>query len=394
MRILVTKLGDNLVKEMSIEYNELLHYKKIQQNFDQTQKRFKQSMRHYSNSNSKSPKSPNISFTNNKSKKNSESRNKNFKNESLQSTQKKLNQENKHFLDEDDLLSSKRIDIKQKRLQIPKYLTEKYNADSHTGFILPDLTINKGNNNLNNKNKTRNNNNGKHSNLVFDSSNKSLNGFGFSGISESRVNYTFREIISENAYAELINKLEKEKKIKDALSRIDECKFRSVYGELDKAQKFEGALDKTINANKVTLINYINQKEKISDNFIRKICESDDEKIMNANKICQIAFYNKEKVKLLNDFIKEKITLKENKEKADYKIGLEQMAETLKDFSMLLSDYEKKANNDKFGKFKDIHSDVSNKYWRRFNVDNLMYKTVRLRSNARMALDSRNGKLS
>lgn len=409
MRILVTKLGDDLVKEMLIEHNETLHYKKIEQNFER-QKRLNQSNRHKSNSSSKSPeslkslKSPNRSFSNNHNNKNNKnSKSKHFKNESLRSIQKKIDQENKLFLDEDDLQNSKRINIKQKRLQIPKYLTEKYNADSRTGFILPDLTINKVNNNNTNStnNKTRNINNGNFPDYGFDKSfnsnnknNNNNNNYGSSMASDSKANYTFREIISENAYYDLLNKLKKEKKIKDALSRIDETKFRSVYGEKDKAQQFEGLLDKTINANKITLIKYINQKEKISDNFIKKICEGDDDKIIKANKICQIVFYNKEKDQLLNDIIKEKISHKKNKEKTEYKIGLEKMGETLKDFSSLLSDYDKKALDNKFNKYKDIHNDVANNYWRKFNVDNLMYKTIRLRSNARIALESRNANLS
>lgn len=78
-------------------------------------------------------------------------------------------------------------------------------------------------------------------------------------------------------------------------------------------------LDNKINANKITVIKYINRKQKISDNFNKKICESNDEKIMKANKICQINFYDKEKDKLLNDNINERIMLKKNKEKLNIK---------------------------------------------------------------------------
>ncbi len=365
MRILVTKTGDDLMKEMSIEHNETLYYKKIENN----QRRLNQSKRVKSSSKSKSPKSSNVSFINNK---NQNSKSKNNKIESLRSTQRTLDQENKHFLDKENLNNSKRISIKQKRLHIPKYITQKYNDDRSTGFILPDLTISKRNNNADNKN----------------------NNINKSGSPETRNNYTFREIISEDAYAELKSKLKKEKKIKDALSRIDESKFRSVYGEHDKSIQLEGMLDKTINANKMTLIKYINQNQKISDNFIKKVCESDDEKIIKTNKICQIVFHNKEKDKLLNDIIKERIRHKKNKEKTEYKVGLENMDETLKDFSLLLSNYNRKASGSKFGKYKDIHSDVVNNYWRRYNVDNLMFKTIGSRSKARNPVDSVNPNFS
>lgn len=93
MGILKTKLGNDLVKEMSINHNETLHYKKIQhQTFEKTQKLLNQSSKLKSNSNSKSPKSSNISFTNkNKTKKNE-------KKESLRNTQRKLDQEGTYFL--------------------------------------------------------------------------------------------------------------------------------------------------------------------------------------------------------------------------------------------------------------------------------------------------------
>lgn len=399
MRILVTKLGDELVKEMSIEHNETLHYRKIHQTYEQNQKLLNQSQRLKSNSQSKSPKSSTVSFTNNnnnfnnKTNKNSKSKSRQFRKESSRSMQKKLDQESKLILDEDDLQNSKRINIKQKRLQIPKYLTEKYNSDSRSGFILPNLTIGKLNDIAN---KTRNAGGTNYSELSYDyrSNGENKSGFGFSGMPESRANFTFREIINQNAIDELKRKLKKEKRIEDALSRIDESKFRSVYGEQDRAQKFEDLLDKTINANKITLIKYINDKQKISDNFIKKICESDDEKIMKANKICQIVFHNKEKEQLLNDIIKERMRLKKNKETSEYKIDLEQMGETLKDFSVILNDYIKKPATNKFVKYKDIHNDLVNKYWKRFNVENLMFKTVRSRSSARSIVESRNMNLS
>jgi len=365
MRILVTKLGTEFVKEITEEQNETLVYRKIQQNYDNKHKK------HKSNSNSKSPKSSNISL-------HKRDKSKNLKNESLLSSHKILEQENKLVLDEEDLENSKHIKVKQKKLHNIKNIAEKYNEESRTGFILPDLTIN--HTNFNNKNHLTNNtgfsilNNFNKTN-TFGWSNKNNTKLGRTEMPEIKKDYTFREILNETAYINLKEKIRKEKKIKDSLSKIDETKFRSVYGEFDRAEKFEKMLDKTINANKVTLINYINQKEKISDNFIKKMGEGNDIKIMKANKICQVVFYNKEKNKLFNDKIQERLLAKKNHEATEYKLNLENMGENLKETSNILNEYENVSSIRPKSRYNEIHNNWKNKYWKKYNVESLQYKS-------------------
>lgn len=410
MRILVTKTGDDIVKELSDEYHETLQMKKLTENYELLRKMSQTNRASAkSNSNSKSPKSNKnnnnnaIAITNannhRASRNNSNSKNmQSKKNEFLKNTMdKKIELDNKEFIDNEDLLNAKKILIKQKRLHIPKNLTEKYNMDNTLeGTILPDLTINKSphsrnisvikqnnlhniNNNLSNFNSYMRstginllaNHNNSHKNQHFAGSSYSN---GKNSKNASSNHYIFREIISEKAVKDFNKKLEKEEKSRQAMSRVDESNFRSVYGQLNKKEKFEKLLNSTINANKATLIKYINQKQNISDVFIKKINDSSEDKIIKTNKICQMVFHEQEKIKLLNDKINEKIESQKKKELGEYKINLEQMGETLRDFSSILNDYSSKSSHNR-SRYKELHNEIVTKHWKRFNLDRLMYKT-------------------
>lgn len=338
MRILVTKLGVELVKIMSEELNETMKIKKLK---DQTSpgKSLKKSNREKSNSSTISPHNRNKSINNSKPSKQN-----NFFNETL-----KKNDHSNINIDAEDLLISKHISINQKKIHIPKNVTEKYNSD----IILPDLSVIKSKD---------------EKSLIA-----SMDNFGQNSFGENRENYKFKEILNKTSYFDLKNKLKKEKKITDSLSRVDESNFRTVYGEKNKLEKLEDLLNSNINSNRLTLIKYINQHENISDLFLKKISEGKQEKIIKANKICQIVFHNKEKTEILNEKIKEKIVIKKNKEISDYKSYIVNMGNNLKDFSSIMKGYNKPILNR--GKYKDIHNETAINYWKKFNVERLMHKT-------------------
>ena len=350
MRILVTKLGVELVKIMSEELNETMKIKKLK---DQTfpGKSLHKSNREKSNSSNISPNNRNKSIHNYKPSKQN-----NLFNETL-----KKNDNSNINIDAEDLLISKHISINQKKIHIPKNVTEKYNSD----LILPDITINKDDKSII----------------------ASMNNFGQNSFGENRENYKFKEILNKTSYFELKNKIKKEKKINDRLSRVDENNFRTVYGEKNKLEKLDELLNSNINSNRFTLIKYINQHENISDLFLKKISEGKQEKIIKANKICQIVFHNKEKTEILNGKIKEKIEIKKNKEISDYKSYIENMANNLKDFSSIMKGYNKPILNR--GKYKDIHNETVINYWKKFNVDRLMHKT-RSRSDIKLEINFMN----
>jgi hypothetical protein len=131
MRILITKLGDEIIKSIGEENNINTQSKsknKQQKNFNDTNK-------------------SNKSFISNKNKtiNNSFSKTKNSKFSNKNKNNNNFDQQNKLTLDDSTVMSSKIIQVKQKKINIPKNITDRYNtnSDNKTNFILPSLTLHK-----------------------------------------------------------------------------------------------------------------------------------------------------------------------------------------------------------------------------------------------------------
>jgi hypothetical protein len=239
----------------------------------------------------------------------------------------------------------KEINIKQRKLLSPKNMTEKYINDTSqtTTFILPTL-------NLATKNVEKE---------TIDSNVVGQN------------KYKLKEILNEDSYKNIVNNREKEEKMKDRLSRIDEKKFRSNYANKTFLQKFDEKLTTSIDPDKLNLLKYLNEKKDIGEKFLSKIVNYNDEKINRINKICQIVFYEEEHNQLMKGIIKEKLKIYNNKVKIDYRGGIDSMAKNIEDLSSLLRNYEKIDN--KRDRYKDVHNDML-KYWKNNNIDKFTRK--------------------
>jgi len=243
---------------------------------------------------------------------------------------------------------SKSISIKQKKLYLPKNLQEKYNADHNYGYMLPDLNLNNVGNNQKNMISYLNedDNNIQINNIEnneFSNNNFSPNMKYKSTKSENqykiRESFKIKEILNKKSFDDLTKKLTIEDSVKNRLKRVDENNFRSDYLDFSRLEKFENILNLKIKANKVALIKYINEKENISDLFLKKVIESSEEKRTRANKICQIIFNKQEKEKSANKILIDKIQEKKEQEISLYKINLEKMKNNLKDSFHILKDY-------------------------------------------------------
>jgi len=356
MRILVTKLGDELVKVMTEE------------NLTTTKFNRTDNKSFGDNKNLAPPTAP--SHTRNRSNLS----NKNNLNNSLnKSNHSKLRGELLNKLDQDqtkiaseDLVSSKVISIKQKRLNIPKNVTEKYNSDNKSGFILPSVTLPKFRETINSN---------------FSNTNNNFSNFNTTaGMNSVRSNYTFRDVLDDNTYVDLKKKLNFDKKMKNRLSRIDETKFRSVYGEKNNIEKLDDMLAKTINPDRINLINYLNKKKDVSDVLIKRLSEYSEDKINKVNKICQIVFFNEERSQIFKERIKERILAKKTRDNTEYKTSIEEMGDNIKNFGMILKDYER--NDKKKERFRDIHNDMVNKFWKKYQVERYEKKSPLSRSHS------------
>lgn len=343
MRILVTKLGDEMIKTLAEENETEKKEMQKSQSKNRTQKNF--------NDTNKSNKSFISNNARNKSRDSSfgKTNNSKFRGDLLN----KLDQDQSK-LTSDDLISSKVISIKQKKLNIPKNITDRYNtnSDSKTNLILPSLTLPKF------KDKTSSN---------FNLTNMSQNNLNTtSNFNQHKNDFTFRDVLPDETYSTLKCKLEKDKKLKDRLSRIDETQFRSIFGQKTNSEKLDDMLMKNINLDKVNLIKYLNEKNDISDVLIKRLSEYSEDKINKVNKICQIVFFNEERSKIYKERIKDRINAKQNREKTEYKTCIESLGDGLNEVSDIFKDYKKPENQRE--KFRDIHNDTINKFWRKYQV--------------------------
>jgi hypothetical protein len=334
MRILVTKLGDEIIKSIAEENNINIqsHSKNKQiKNFNDTNK-------------------SNRSFISKRNKSRDSSYGK-TNNSKFRGDQNIRFDQDQTKLTSNDLISSKVITVKQKKINIPKNITDRYNtnSDTKTNSILPSLTLPKF------KDKTQSN-----FNLTQNNLNTTTN------FMQTKNDFTFRDILPDDTYHNLKRKLEKDKKLKDKLSRIDEKKFRSIFGQKTNSEKLDDMLMTNINLDKVNLIKYLNEKNDISDVLIKRLSEYSEDKINKVNKICQIVFFNEERSKIYKERMKERINSKKNREKTEYKTCIEVLGDELNEVSGIFRDYKKPENQRE--RFRDIHNDTINKFWRKYQV--------------------------
>lgn len=350
MRILVTKLGDELIKLMAEEHIAKNNLHTTSNMIFSERNMTMNNMNSLSKTNNmlKTSHTRNKSnISNNSSYKNNRSKNSKFRSDQLT----KLDQDQTKISAE-DLLTSKVISIKQKKLNIPKNVTERYNSDNKNSFILPSVTLPKFKDHSNMNNLSMNN-----YNSTFNTTN---------GINAQRQLFSFRDILNDDTYVNLKKKLTKDRKVKDRLSRVDETKFRSTFGEKSEIENLDNMLSRNINPDRINLINYINKKNDLSDVLIKKLVEYSEDKINKANKICQIVFHNEERSHLFKERINERIQAKQNREKTEYKTTIEDMGNEIKSQSNILRDYEHNVN--KRERFRDIHNEMVNKFWRKYKV--------------------------
>jgi hypothetical protein len=238
----------------------------------------------------------------------------------------------KKKVEADNVLSFKEISVKQ--VAIAKQITEKYNNDYKTSMIIPSLHI------------TRN------------EDENSL-----------AKNFKLREIFQKTAIDNLKNEIVFTNRLRDKLSKVDEKNFRSLYVSKTKLNILDEKLNHEVNFDKMNLIKYLNQKERISEKLVDKIKTADETKESKINKICQIVFQKDEDYNNFNQTLKHNIQNSKNKEKVEYKAELNRMGNCLKTFTSVFNRYPRPENSRE--KFKDKHIDIEKNFWKKYHVNRL-----------------------
>lgn len=250
----------------------------------------------------------------------------------------------------DELAKAKEVQIKQKKVSMPKNVTDRYNTDTKNIISTKIIT----NSTLPIK-KTE-------YNSTIDSNSANT----------ARLKFPIKDILTDTSYKNLKSNLIKEKILKDKNARIDDTKFRTIYENKNYIEKLEQKLAREINPDRINLIKYLNEKKNISEVLINKLYQYDEEKINRVNKICQIVFHDEERSKMYQGLLNERLIVMKNKKKVDYKNSIETMGREMKGIASILKGYEKTVNNKE--RYRDIHNDIVKNYWRKYNVDFMQRK--------------------
>jgi hypothetical protein len=243
-----------------------------------------------------------------------------------------------------DLNIATQVQIKQRKLNIPKNITEKYNNGD---YQLPGLDIKRK------------------STMKPDQS--FLPASSLMNTNTLRTKHSMKDILNETTYKKLKSTAVKDKAMKDKLSRITENQFRTVYDDKTYIEKIEEKLQKKINPDRINFIRYLKDKTAISETLVKTIADYDEEKINRVNKICQIVFHNEERGQLFKEIIKEKLQTQRERERVEYKTSIENMGRHITGLRTVLKSYEKKVSDKE--RYRDIHNDTVKKYWSRYKPE-------------------------
>jgi hypothetical protein len=263
------------------------------------------------------------------------------------------------------------INIKHKKITVPKNISEKYNNDHQdgSGRLLPNVYLS-----LNNDNSKSS----AFSSIKNHTEDTSLN----------KIQYSLKDLIKKDTLKNMTTQMKQEREMKNKLSDINENNFRSPYKEKDFMREIKEKMEKKVSLDKVNLIHYITHKSKISENFVKQLSTFNEERMNKLNKICQIINHREEKQHLFENEIKNIIQGQLQAETEDYKKQLARMSGDLHGIDELLK--KNKKFDDKRERYVYIHRDIKNKFWDKYGVERL-YSPTKRRSCSKTIDVSSNG---
>jgi hypothetical protein len=301
------------------------------------------------------------------------------------------------------------IEIKNKKLSIPKNIAEKYNEIRlEEPSLLPilnqkfDKNSSRGNPNQN-QNSNSNKYNPKNSSDLFEAektygtniqNTKSFNDHETMDTDPSmkmpmslnvkvdkdydfmRTSYKMKEIISDKAIDKIKSHIISEVKMRNKLTNVMQNNFRSPFlTPNDKLMDMEEALDKKIKSDKANIIQYLNSKNCLSPKFVKSLSNYDEEKIVRLNKICQRIFNQDNKDNDLKVKINGIIENMHVYQKAEYKRKMGQMEKEVSDIKDIFEKYPKTDNREIY---ETLLNDVKKRYWDKIYVDKIKIKHLKM----------------
>jgi len=300
---------------------------------------------------------------------------------------------------EKSLNNIKVIEIKNKKLSIPKNIAEKYNEIRLNEIsLLPVLhhTIGKSNQNHNSNYKRNSVNLFESTEDAYGSNVQNTKSFNNNETMETdpsskmhaslkvkadpedemmRTSYKMSEIITDKAMENIKSNIISGVKMKNRLTNVMQTNFRLPFlTPTDKLIDIEGALEKKIKSDKANIIQYLNSKNCLSPKFIKSLSNYDEEKIVRLNKVCQRVFNQDNKDNDLKMKINGIIENMHVYQKAEYK---KQMGQLEKEVSGIKSICEKYPKQDNREKYENLLHEIKTRYWDPLNVDKLSRKNMK-----------------
>ncbi len=238
------------------------------------------------------------------------------------------------------LKNVKRIQLSTTKISFPKDFAHRYEDNDTSSTIIDSF------------------------NLPSLSNSMSQNGVNLN-FSSSKL-FSLKEIIPVNKINKMKIQILKEKKMKDKLSKINENNFRSIYFPKTEFESFDELLSyPKINSDKRGLIKYLNESQNTQPIILKNLIHSNSTKLNKMNKMSQVLFLNKDKEKQLNLNIKKKIKNELIHETDELKQNIDLMKTKIDVFKETMDKYNKRIDFKE--NIKEIHRDLKNKIWTRYN---------------------------
>ena len=210
-------------------------------------------------------------------------------------------------------------------------------------------------------------------------------------VEESKKQIFLRDIISRNNLIHLKSKFAKEYIGHDDMripldsKNKNSYNFRSKYNDQNTVNKYLTLiLSLPVNSDRINLIKYYKQNKDISPFYFEKLAKCNEAKMYKLNKICQVMFHKQEEEMKELKIIKQKVMNKDKMIKQRGSKYFNPVDKIINKTSEIISDYNLKKVMSDLKKEKIIRGEtkkIKKKYWDKYCVNNFIRDKKGLEQN-------------
>lgn len=199
-----------------------------------------------------------------------------------------------------------------------------------------------------------------------------------SGLPRLKNSYSLKEIIPEICFNKLNFKLKKEHELYFHHTKLDEKRLRNERIEIKRNifNEIERNKESTIDANNTNLIEYLTGKTTISDSFLKNLATYEEERISRLNQICKKISSKRERDRLYQEGIKNKIANQKMIAQFNYKKEVE-VIESRMNLNKRILEAQKNYKKQRELQYKDAHTAFVRNNWERYNLERYYFSEPR-----------------